>query len=576
MKQKKDKLIEDVLAENIKKLPPVKDVRIIPLAGVQEIGMNSAVVETPNDMVIVDAGMGFPETSLFGVDFLMPDYRYVVANKHKLRGILITHGHFDHIGALPYMLETLGLPPVYGPRFAIQLIQERLKEFDLDKKVKFIEVKNDGEVQVSGIKAHYFHVTHSIPDSCGIVIEAMGKKVMFTGDFKFDDKPFVTGLTSYDRIRMFGNQGIDVLLSDSTNSFQKGRADSDSEIVDHLEMVVKNAPGRVVVATFSSLVNRMQILISVAERTGRKVFISGRSMLNAYEIAKKWGYIKHQPDTVKNVKQIKGYTDSQIMLLTTGSQGEENAGLARIARDEHQDFKIRKGDTILLTASVIPGNAAIVQKLIDDLIIGGADVYHQAQMDLHTSGHGYQEDQKMMLEMTKPRYLMPVHGYQSHLVEHGHTAQMMGFRRDQVLIPRDGFIFEFEGSSLRKIGEIDVEHVFVDAYGVGEVGQAVLRERVQLANNGVVAIIFKVDWDKLFLQEKPQIFTRGFVYVKNSQELIDDIAAKAEEFFDKASKKYQKRGKKRFKDIRYVIEKRLADYIEHETGKTPLMMTVVY
>lgn len=501
-----------------------KDLKVIPLGGVEEIGINCTAIEYNDQILVIDAGLGFPLNDQYGIDYVIPNIDYLKKNKDKLEGIIITHGHLDHIGALPYILKDLDFPEVYATKFAIDLIKKNLQEKDLLTKAKIVNITADSRLSSGEMEINFFRVNHSIPESMGVIVRTPAGNIVHTGDFKFDNSPVNEPPADYDKISKAGSEGVLALLSDSTNSFKRGHSKSESMIADSLGDIIESAEGRVVVATFSSLVTRLAQLVEIAQRCNRKVAIMGRSMENTVKIARKYGFIDAPDDLFVEGRNINRHKDTNIMVMATGAQGEDMAALARMTRGKHRDFDIKKGDTVILSASVIPGNDMLVQTLVDDLSLKGAHVYHNADdMDLHSSGHGFQQDQMLMLNLVKPKYFIPVHGYQSFLFKHGQTAQKTGVPEKNVIIPKRGEVIHLSEKEWKIKGKVRSYPILVSGSGIGDIGNKVLNDRQQLAHNGVIIIVAHLDVKAKKLRTEPYINTKGFIYEKDSQDTLDSI-----------------------------------------------------
>lgn len=547
-----------------------EDLTIIPLCGLEQIGGNSNVIRYKNQIVIVDAGMGFPAKDVYGIDYYIPNFDYLLKNKDLIEGIVITHGHLDHIGAISHFIEKLGFPEVYAPKFAIELIKIRLREKKLLDKAKLVEINRDSKLQAKDITIEYFHVNHSIPDALGVVIKTPAGNIVHTGDFKFDNSPVNEDVADYSKIAKVGSEKVLALLSDSTNSFREGHSVSESNISSMLEEVCEDAKGRIVVATFSSLVTRLFQLIEIAKKLDRKVFISGRSMENTIGIAKKTGYIDAPDNIFIGSKSLNRYSDERVMILATGAQGESMAALSRMARGEHREVNIKRGDSIILSASVIPGNEHPVQKMIDELTKKGANVFHREVLDLHTSGHGHKEDQKLMINLVKPKYFIPVHGYQSFRAEHSRTAQKIGIKEKNIIMANNGDIIKLNNRGWRKQGRVKAYPLYVSGLGVGDIGTRVLAEREQLANFGVVIISLVAGKKNRKLLGRPQITTRGFVYVGTNMQLINRIEERVKRIYYREAKSTQS-----MQEIRRIINKEIKRLLYKEIEREPMILTLI-
>lgn len=546
------------------------NINIIPLSGVEAIGANSTLIEYDNRIVIIDAGLGFPDDDAYGVDYLIPNLDYLKKNKSRIEGIVITHGHLDHIGALAHYLEDLNFPAVYASRFALELIKGRLQEKNILKQAKLQEINRDSELRMGKMKVSFFGVNHSIPEAMGVVIKTKEGNIVHTGDFKFDNSPVNEPVAEYGKLAEIGQEGVLALLSDSTNAFKEGHSISESQIAEILEEVCEDAKGRIIVATFSSLVTRLYQLIEIAQRLNRKIYISGRSMENAIDIARTTGFIKVPDSLFVKSNQVKKVNDDRLMILATGAQGENMAALSRMSRGEHRDIKIKRGDSVILSASVIPGNDLQVQTMIDDLSKKGARVFHKDIMDLHSSGHGFKEDQKLMINLTQPKYFIPVHGYQSFLFEHAQTAQGLGIKPENTILAENGDVIEVNQKGWRKEKKVRNTHLLVSGLGVGDIGTSVLSDREQLANYGIVVIILVVDKKTKELLLSPDVVSRGFVYIRFNKDLINLVK-------DKTKKIYSSRIKesKDLNNIKNEIVSKVRKSLYKELEREPMIMVSV-
>ncbi len=497
--------------------------KVIPISGLEFVGANCTAIEYGETSIVIDAGLGFPSLEHLGVDFIIPNLSYFKKNAKRIQALVITHGHLDHIGAIPFVIEAMGFPTIYASKFASYLIKAKLREDfpEVESKIRINLIDENSALQFGQLKVEFFRVNHSIPESMGVILKTPAGNIVHTGDFKFDNAPINEPPADYAKIARAGSEGVLCLLSDSTNSYKEGHSLSESEISRRLETLLAELKGRVIVATFGSMVNRIMELLKIALKYNRKVFVSGHSMKVAIEIARQTGYINLPESLFVNGAQIKSIADNQLMILATGSQGEPIAALGRMARNEHKEVKIQKGDTVIISASVIPGNGALVQEMIDKLSKYGANVYHNEIMNLHTTGHGHKEEQKLMINLVRPKFFLPIHGFRSFLTEHAKTAQEVGIKSENIIMADDGDIVVLDSTNWRKAGKYIATPVNVSGTGVGDVGNIVLEDRQQLASYGVVA--FSAVWDSTNkkLAHNPMIQSRGFVFVKESQTLIE-------------------------------------------------------
>src|SRR3972149_80781 len=479
---------------------------IIPLGGLGEIGLNMTVFRYGDDIIVVDAGLMFPEEEMLGVDVVIPDITYLLENQEKVRGIIITHGHEDHIGALPYILREINIP-VYGTPLTIGLISEKLKEHDLNEKTNLIPIR----------------ITHSIVDGIGIGITTPVGRIVHTGDFKFDQTPVDGQLLDIHRFADYGNMGTLVLLSDSTNSEREGYCLSEREVGVAFNEIFASAKKRIIVATFASNIHRIQQVIDSAARYNRKVILNGRSVINNTRIAEELGYLSYPPDVKATMEDLNDLPDDQVVIVTTGSQGEPMSALSRMAMDDHKHIKIKEGDMVLLSSRFIPGNERAIGRGINHLFRRGANVLYEQVSDIHVSGHACREEQKMMLNLVKPEYFIPVHGEYRHLVYHARLAEGLGIPRENILILENGDVAQFSGEGAVKAGKVDSGRGFVDGKGIGEVGSIVLRDRKHLGTDGIIIVMIGIEKSSAKIITGPEIISRGFIYEVDYPEVIEEL-----------------------------------------------------
>ncbi len=512
---------------------PSDTLRVIPLGGLGEIGKNMMVFETTDDVVVVDAGLQFPEEEMLGVDLVIPDISYLLERRDKVRGILITHGHEDHIGALPYVLRDLNVP-VYASRLSAGLINVKLKEHRVRDRT--VNVVAPGERFALGrIGVEFFRVAHSIPDACGIILHTPAGRVVHTGDFKLDHTPVMGQHTDLNRLAAVGQEGVALLCSDSTYAEIPGYTPSEQVVGDSIDFVMGRAEGRVIVATFASLIARIQQVIDAAARHDRRVFVTGRSMVDNVQMALELGYLDDPRGVLGRIEEMNNLPHRRVVIMSTGSQGEPTSALARMANRDHRWVEIVPGDTVILSSSPIPGNEQLVNRVIDNLFKLGAQVYYNRVANVHVRGHAAQEELKLILSLVKPRFFVPIHGEYRHLTLHARLAQSMGMTPDQTWVLEDGDILEIRGMEARLAGKAPAANVYVDGLGVGDVSQVVLRDRRHLATDGMVVIIFTVERQTGRLVGRPDIVSRGFVDIEESADLLErtrDMAAAALEGAD--------------------------------------------
>ena len=498
-----------------------KILSIIPLGGVEEIGLNMTVMEYGNDLIIVDAGLMFPEEDMLGVDFVIPDFSYLIENKDKIKGIVLTHGHEDHTGALPFLLKEIDVP-IYGSPLTLGLVKEKLKEHSLES-TKLIPVKPRDVVNLGVFSIEFVRVTHSIVDGVGLGIDTPVGKVVHTGDFKLDPTPVDGQLMDFHKFSEYGEKGTLVLLSDSTNAEKGGFTFSEKEVSRAFEDIFSKAHGRIIIATFASNIHRIQQAIDVAVKFGRKVILCGRSIVSNAQIALDLGYLRIPRETWLRLEDLKKLEDREVVIITTGSQGEPMSVLSRIATDEHKNIKAKHGDTVILSAKMIPGNERSIGRIINHLFKRGANVIYEKVSEIHVSGHASKEELKLMLNLVKPKYFMPVHGEYRHLVYHSNLAEKIGIPKENIFILENGEVLEISDAGAAKNGRVNTGRVFIDGKGVGAVEGMVLRDRRRLAHDGIVLVMIAVEKLTGRIVSGPDIVSRGFVFEDASPELLSDV-----------------------------------------------------
>jgi len=496
-----------------------KALSIIPLGGVGEIGLNMTVIEYGSDIIVIDAGLMFPDAEMLGVDIVIPDFSYLLVNRARIRGVLITHAHEDHIGALPFLLKELKVP-VYGTRLTIGFIREKLTEHGLESEAELVVVKPRDVVALGCFLVEFIRVTHSIVDGVGLGITTPVGRVVHTGDFKIDPTPVDGEIMDLRTFAEYGDKGTLVLMSDSTNAGQGGYTFSEKEVRRGLEDIFSHAKGRIVVATFASNIHRVQQIIDVAVMFNRKVILNGKSMIANAQIALDLGYLKMPADTWLKIDALKSLPDDRVVMITTGSQGEPMSALSRMAANEHKHFQIRKGDTIILSSKMIPGNERGITRIINHLFKHGAEVFHEKVSEVHVSGHASKEELKLMLSLIRPRYFIPVHGEYRHLVYHAQLATKVNIPEENIFIIENGEVMEFTAESARRAGIVNVGRVYIDGKTADRV---VLRDRMKLAHDGVVIVILGIEKISGNVVSGPDIVSRGFVFEDASQELLAEV-----------------------------------------------------
>lgn len=494
---------------------------IIPLGGLGEIGKNMTAYVYGNDMIVVDAGLKFPDEEMLGIDIVIPDITYLTENRHKLRGLFLTHGHEDHIGGLPYVLKSVQVP-VYGTRLTLGLVEGKLREHGILDQSKLIPITNESEIVLGNFTVTCFNVNHSIPDSVGFAIDTPEGLVVQTGDFKFDQTPVDGRKADYAKMNELGSRGVLALLSDSTNAERPGFTNSERTVGATIDSIFQSAQGRVILATFASNIHRIQQVIYSAERHNRKVAIVGRSMVNNITIARDLGYLEVAPSTIIDLDDLSRYDPKDVALLTTGSQGEPMSALTRMARATHRKVEVYPGDTVIVASSPIPGNEKSISRTIDQLMRVGAKVIYQSVSGIHVSGHGSQEELKLMLNFIRPKYFVPVHGEFRMLNRHSELAVATGVDPANIHVLELGDVLEFQGGAARLGGKVTAGAVLIDGLGVGDVGNIVLRDRKLLSQDGILIVVVTLSKQRGQILSGPDIISRGFVYVRESEDLLDE------------------------------------------------------
>ncbi len=546
------------------------NLKIIPLGGIEEIGKNMTVFEYEDEIVIVDCGLEFPTDDMLGIDLVIPDITYLERNKDKIKGLVITHGHEDHIGAIPYVLKQVNIP-IYSTKLTIGLIQNKLEEHHLLRGAKLREVNPGQVVNFGKIKVEFIRSCHSIPDSVMLAIHTPVGVVMHTGDFKIDYTPINSEMTDLARIAEIGKRGVLALLSDSTNSERKGYTMSESTVGEVFKRLFVNCKKRIVVATFASNVHRVQQIVDSASENGRKIAICGRSMINMIETAKKLGYINAPENIFIDIDMIKNYTDEQLVIITTGSQGETMSALTRMASGDHKKVEITPNDLVIISATPIPGNEKLVSKVIDDLMQIGAEVVYSALDDVHVSGHACQEEQKLILSLVKPKYFIPVHGEYRQLMAHSETAKKMGIDSKNIFMTTNGRVLELNENEAKLTTSVPSGKILVDGLGVGDVGNVVLRDRQHLSQDGLIVIVMTMDSSTGEIVAGPDVISRGFVYVRESENLMDDVKKEIREEVQNLEMK----GITDWGTIKSTLKDNIRDYIFQKTKRNPMILPII-
>ncbi|OGY84327.1 MAG: hypothetical protein A3F54_03875 [Candidatus Kerfeldbacteria bacterium RIFCSPHIGHO2_12_FULL_48_17] len=501
--------------------------RIIVLGGAEEVGRNCTLLEYGNDIIIIDLGLQFPEEEHPGVDYIIPNMNYLKGKERNVRGVIITHGHYDHIGAIPQIMPQIGNPPIYGTKLTLAIIKKRQEDYPDKGKLNLRVIDDTTVLRLGKFTVRFYRVNHNIPDCVSVVVETPEGSVIHTGDFKFDYTPVMDKPIDLVEMAQYGARGVLALLSDSTNVFKAGHQKSESDIGEQMRGIFSKSKGRVIVGTFASLLSRVQQVIWLAEEFNRHVVIEGFSMRTNVEITKKFGYLQFKERTIVSPEEAQRLPASKLVIMCTGAQGEDNAALMRIAMREHKRWRIEKGDSVIFSSSVIPGNERSVQKLRDTLVREGAKIYHTDMMDIHAGGHIMAEDLKLLMRLLKPKYLMPIEGNHFMLRAAEEVALTIGHPQENILITTNGQVVEFRGGKGVVTKErVDSDHVFVDGLGVGDVSQVVLRDRQLMADDGMVVIIATVKERTAELVGSPDIISRGFVYMKGSKDLIEEVRSR--------------------------------------------------
>ena len=543
--------------------------KIIPLGGLDEIGKNITVLEYGKDMIVIDCGVGFPDEEMYGVDLVIPDFSYLVQNAKKLRGMFITHGHEDHIGSIPYCMQQVSCP-IHGTAMTCGLIKLKLEEHRIADKVKLITHKPGDVVKAGCFTVEFIHVNHSIADAVCFAIHTPVGTVIMTGDFKIDPTA-KDGMIDLARLGELGNSGVLALMADSTNVERQGYTPSENIVAEGLDRQFKNCDQRIVVTTFASNMHRIQAVLETATRYGRKVAVTGRSMENMIKVAQELGYIKVPAGTIVDLAAIKSLPKNKVVIVSTGSQGENMSALYRMAFSTHKQVDIMSGDRIIISASAIPGNEKAVSRIINELYRKGADVVYEKSEGLHVSGHACQEELKIIHALVKPKFFIPVHGEQRHLQLHGRLAVQMGMKEKNVTIADLGDVIELSSRSCKVNGAVQAGMVLVDGTGVGDVGSVVLRDRKHLAQDGMIVVCVNLSSQDGGIISGPDIITRGFIYVKESEQLIEDLREVAMEAIERC-------GRRRSRDwatVKSAIKNDLSGYLYKTTKRNPMILPVI-
>ena len=545
-------------------------IKIIPLGGLGEIGKNMTAFECGSDIIVVDCGLGFPDEQMYGIDIVIPDIAYLKANASRIKGIILTHGHEDHIGAIPYVMKALDVP-IYATPLTAALVELKLEEHDLLYNTQIFTKKAGDSFRLGCFKIEFINVNHSIADAVALAIKTPLGTIIHTGDFKIDITPIQGKMIDLPRLGQLGNEGVLALLSDSTNVEKPGYSVSEMKVGETFDRLFKNCDQRIIVTTFASNVYRLQQIIDVAAKYKRKVGITGRSMENILRVATVLGYLSVPEGVLMDIAQLNKMPKNKVVIISTGSQGEAMSALYRMAFSEHRQINIEPGDRVIVSASAIPGNENMISKVIDELFHKGAEVIYDRNTDLHVSGHASQEEQKMMLALVKPKYFIPVHGEYRMLVKHAELGKLMGVPPKNVVIAENGKVIEITKKSIKLNGSVQSGAVMVDGTGVGDVGSVVMRDRHRLAEDGMVVVVVTLSsWDNAMLAE-PEILTRGFVYVKEAEEMLEELRRVTRE----AVSACQDAGIKDWSSIKSRIKSSVSAYLYKATKRSPMILPLI-
>ena len=543
--------------------------QIIPLGGLGEIGKNMTVIRVDDEILVIDSGLMFPEEDMLGIDLVIPDISYLLENRDKIKAIVLTHGHEDHIGALPYVLKQIHVP-VYGTRLTLGILEGRLKENGVDSSSLHSVMQGD-IINVGCFSVGFIRVNHSIPDAVGLSIKTPVGMIVHTGDFKLDYTPIDGKMTDFRRFSDLGNKGVLVMMADSTNSERAGHTPSESTVGASFDKAFHNARGRIIVATFSSNVHRIQQVIDTAVRYKRRVAVLGRSMVNVVNISLKLGYITCPEGTLIDIDEINNFRAEQLVIVTTGSQGEPMSALTRMAMSDHRKVTIAPNDTVIISATPIPGNEKLVSKTIDNLMRLGANVVYGRDKGVHVSGHASQEELKLMHNLVRPKFFIPVHGEYHHLVQHAKLAESLGMPKDHIFMGENGVVFEFTREKGTVAGKVTAGMVMGDGLGVGDVGNIVLRDRRQLSQDGILIVVVTMDKASNTVVAGPDIVSRGFVYVRESEALMDEARARVEQALDRC----EDEGVKEWAAIKSNVRDALGRYLFEKTRRRPMILPII-
>lgn len=545
-------------------------IKIIPLGGINEIGKNITAIEYKEDIVIIDCGLKFPDDDMFGIDIVIPDVSYLLKNSEKIKGIFLTHGHEDHIGALPYVLKQLNVP-VYGTKLTLGIVETKLKEHGLLSSTELIRVKPKDIIKLSSVSVEFIKTNHSIADSVAIAIHTPLGVVLHTGDFKIDYTPIDGEMMDFARLAEIGRKGVLVMMADSTNVERPGYTMTEKVVGETFNRLFGKANGRIIVATFASNVHRIQQIITAAQKYEKKVAVSGRSMENIVQVAIELGYLEVDKDVLVPIDQIGKYPNDKMVIITTGSQGEPMSALARMAASEHRKIAIIPGDTVIISATPIPGNEKFVSKVVNQLFKKGAEVIYDSVEKIHVSGHACQEELKLMQALIKPKFFIPVHGEYRHLKKHGELAMELGLPEKNLVICENGDVIELTRNYIKKNGSVTSGQVFVDGLGVGDVGNIVLRDRKHLSQDGILTVVVTIEKQTGKVVSGPDIISRGFVYVRESEGLMDE----AREIVRSVLKNCEERQITDWATLKSKMRDELREFLYEKTKRKPMILPII-
>ncbi|MDO5707739.1 MAG: ribonuclease J [Andreesenia angusta] len=546
-----------------------KPVKVIPLGGLEEIGKNMTVIEYENDLIVIDCGLTFPEDEMLGIDIVIPDISYLIKNQKKIRGIVLTHGHEDHIGAIPYLLKKINVP-IYGTRLTLGLLENKLKEHGLKTEgLKVITTRC--KLKLGIFEIEFIATCHSIPDSVAIAINTPHGRIIHTGDFKIDYTPIMGKKTDFYKFAKFGEEGVLALLADSTNVEREGYTMSEKTVGDTFDEIFMTAKQRILVATFASNVQRIQQIINASVKVGRKIVVSGRSMVNVVSVAKELGYLKMPENTLIDINELKNYSDDKVTIITTGSQGEPMSALSRISNSEHRKINLMPGDLVIISATPIPGNEKTVSKVIDMLLKRGARVIYESLADIHVSGHARKEELKLIHSLVRPKFFMPVHGEYRHIKKHAELAYDLGMPKDNVFLMENGQVLNLTEEKGEINGTVQSGQILVDGLGVGDVGNIVLRDRKHLSEDGLIVVVVTMSKESGQVIVGPDIVSRGFVYVRESEDLMGE----AREIVKRTLNNCEKKGISDWATLKSRIRDSLKDFLYEKIKRNPMILPII-